>query len=54
MVRRRNADAKYTEGGGKDHLTKNIRENLELSKYIQYRIVVLHNNGNVYLTGLDG
>ena len=27
MGRRRNDNAKYKEGGGNDHLTKNIREN---------------------------
>ena len=47
-------NTKYTEGVGNDHLTKNIRENMELSKYTRYRILVPHNNGNVKLTGLDG
>ena len=44
-----NHDAKYTEGGGNHHLTKNICTNMELIKYTQYRILVPHNNGNVKL-----
>ena len=51
---RRNNDAKYTEGGGNNCLTKNICENLELSKYIWYIILVPHNNGNFKLTEVDG
>ena len=50
----RNDDAKYIEGGGNDHLTKNTRGNMDLSKYNWYRILVPHNNGNVKLTGVDG
>ena len=51
---RHNDNAKYTEGGGNYHLTKNIRENMELSKYSWYGILVPHNNGNFNLTGVDG
>ena len=47
-------NTKYTEGVGNDHLTKNIRENMELSKYSWYGILVPHNNGNFKLTGVDG
>ena len=54
MGSRRNDEAKYTEGGGNEHLTKNIYENQDLSKCTRYRILVLHNNGNVKLTGVDG
>ena len=50
---RRNDSAKYTEGGGNNHLTKNLRENLDLIKYTQYRILVPHNNINFNLTGVD-
>ena len=49
-----NDKSKYIEGVGNDHLIKNICENMELSKYTQYRILGPHNNGNVKLTGVDG
>ena len=29
-------------------------ENLELSKYTRYIVLVPHNNGNINLTGVDG
>ena len=54
MGSRRNDEAKYTEGGGNDHLTKNIHENMKLSNHTRYRILVSHNSGNVNLTGVDG
>ena len=54
MGSRRNDDAKYTESGGNDHLTKDTCKNMELSKYTRYRILVPHNNGNVKLTGVHG
>ena len=47
----RNDDAKYTEGGGDDHLI--YMETMELSKYTLYRILVPHNNGNANLTGVE-
>ena len=53
MGSRSNDEYKYTEGGDNNHLTKNIHENLELSKYNQYIILVPHNNGNVKLTRVD-
>ena len=48
-----NDDAKYTEGGGNEYRIKNIRENMELSKYTGYSILVPHKNGNFKLTGVD-
>ena len=38
----------------KTTLPKIHLENMELSKYTQYRILVPHNDGNVNLTGVDG
>ena len=35
-------------------LPKILVENMELSKYTWYRILVPHDNGNVKLTGVDG
>ena len=35
-------------------LSKINVENMELSKYTQYIILVPHNSGNVKLTGVDG
>ena len=49
-----NDNAKYTEGGGNDHLAKNIRENLELSKYTWSRILVPYNIGNFKIMVVDG
>ena len=54
MGTRRNDDAKYTEGGGNNHLNKNICKNMDLSKYTRYKILVPHHNGNVNLTGVYG
>ena len=51
---RLNYNTKYKEGGCDDHLTKIYVENLDLSKYTQYRILVPQNNGNVKLILLDG
>ena len=51
----RNDDAKYTEGGGNDHLINNIYvKHMELSKYTRYIILVPHNNGNVKFTVVHG
>ena len=38
----------------KTNLSKIYVENLELSKYPWYRILVPHNNGNIKLTGVYG
>ena len=54
MGSRRNDDAKYTEGGDNDHITKNLRKNIELSKYNRYKVLVPHNNEHVKITGVDG
>ena len=48
-----NDEAKYTESGGNDRLTKNIHENMKLSKHTRYSILVPHNSGNVKLTEVD-
>ena len=48
-----NDEAKYTEDSGKNHLTKNIRKNMEVSKYTQCRILVPHNNVNANITGVN-
>ena len=55
MGSRRNDDAKYTEGGGNDHLINNIYvKHMELSKYTRYIILVPRNNGNDKLTVVHG
>ena len=49
MGSRRNNDAKDNEGGSNNHLTKNIRENMDWSKYTWCKILVQQNNGNIKL-----